>query len=174
MEHAGMETHGGDVAALLTLVRDLQLKTVVEVGTWTGATACRLADEGCSVTCIDWFKGTEDPADVIGHGRTFDVMYGHFRKNCGDRLWRSIFPIVAETTGAPWVQGPFDLAFIDADHRYENCLADIVRWMPTIRRGGLLTGHDYCDTFPGVKKAVHQMFGDDFEVHAHSLWVKRL
>src|SRR6185436_17034563 len=145
------------------------VKTVVEVGTWTGATACRLADAGCSVTCIDWFRGQEDPADHIGHHREFHVMYGAFQKNAGDRLWRTIFPVVAETTGADWIQGPFDMAFIDADHRYENCRADIVRWAPCVRSGGIVACHDYEEAFPGVMRAVQEIRGDDFRVAAHSL-----
>lgn len=46
----------------------------------------------------------------------------------------------------------FDFAFIDANHTYDNVMADIHAWYPLIREGGLLTGHDY--NMEGVKKAV--------------------
>ncbi len=174
MEHCGMESHPADIHGLVELVRENQFKTAVEVGTWTGATACRLADIGCSVTCIDWFRGTEDPDDQIGHNRDFGTMWSIFQRNVGDRLWRTIFPVVSHTTGAEWIQGPFDIAFIDADHRYENCKADILRWAPTVKRDGYLTGHDYCPRFPGVMQAVDELFPGDFEVRGHSLWVKKM
>lgn len=36
-----------------------------------------------------------------------------------------------------------DAVFIDADHRPASVLADIRAWLPTIRRDGWLTGHDW-------------------------------
>jgi uncharacterized Rossmann fold enzyme len=54
-----------------------------------------------------------------------------------------------------------DFVFIDADHSYEGCKADIDAWLPKVKRGGLVAGHDYENTeFPkfGVKKAVDECF----------------
>lgn len=53
---------------------------------------------------------------------------------------------------------PFDLVFIDAGHDYENALADIRDWWPLVREGGILCGHDYQHTFPGVMRAVAKAF----------------
>jgi hypothetical protein len=142
-------------------------------------TAVKLADAGCSVTCIDWFWGQEDPADHVGHGKTFDQMYRHFCDNTREYLWRSIFPIVSQTNAdfggyhAKHVNGPFDLAFVDADHRYAQCRADILRWEPTVRKGGIVACHDYADNFPGVVKAVNEHKNGTHKLAAHSLawWV---
>lgn len=57
--------------------------------------------------------------------------------------------------------GSLDFVFIDADHSYEGCKADIDAWTPKVRSGGLITGHDYENTaFPrfGVKRAVDERF----------------
>ena len=58
--------------------------------------------------------------------------------------------------------GSLDFVFIDADHTYEGCKADIDAWLPKIRKGGFISGHDYENTeFPawGVKRAVDERFG---------------
>lgn len=50
-----------------------------------------------------------------------------------------------------------DFCFIDADHSYEGCKSDIENYLPKIKLGGWLCGHDYDHPdFPdfGVKKAV--------------------
>ena len=37
----------------------------------------------------------------------------------------------------------FDYVYVDADHTYEGCLADLRNWWPRVRQGGFLGGHDY-------------------------------
>ena len=52
-----------------------------------------------------------------------------------------------------------DFVFIDASHEYEDVKNDINAWLPKVKNGGILAGHDYYlgdDYFPGVKKAVDE------------------
>jgi predicted O-methyltransferase YrrM len=67
-----------------------------------------------------------------------------------------------------------DLVFIDADHSEEGVRRDIAAWLPKLRLGGILSGHDYGSTHhAGVTRAV-----DDFarrhwhplEVDANRVW----
>lgn len=61
----------------------------------------------------------------------------------------------------------FDFVFIDADHRYEAVREDILGWMPKVKKGGIMAGHDYKvpgRRHPGVKRAVNEIFGNDVNV----------
>ena len=49
-----------------------------------------------------------------------------------------------------------DFVFIDASHDYENVLADITAWFPKVKHGGIIGGHDYADSYIGVKQAVKE------------------
>lgn len=57
-----------------------------------------------------------------------------------------------------------DMVFIDGDHTYQAVKADILAWIPKLRAGGLLCGHDYTHAAdglierPGVKQAVDEIF----------------
>ena len=54
-----------------------------------------------------------------------------------------------------------DWVFIDADHHYSSVKADIWAWIPKVRPGGALLGHDYrSPRWPGVKQAVDEVLGD--------------
>jgi len=65
----------------------------------------------------------------------------------------------------------FDFVFIDADHSYEHCLEDIKDWYPKVKQGCLISGHDYEHLeFPGVKKAVRDFFGDNYELTDDRVW----
>jgi len=48
------------------------------------------------------------------------------------------------------------LVYIDGAHTYESVKADILTWWPQIPSGGILSGHDYDETHPGVRKAVDE------------------
>ncbi len=51
----------------------------------------------------------------------------------------------------------FNLVFIDAEHTYEACRADMAAWWPLVKPGGILCGHDYGHRrYPGVARAVDE------------------
>lgn len=39
----------------------------------------------------------------------------------------------------------FDFVYIDAGHTYEAVIKDIKAWLPKVRDGGIISGHDYYD-----------------------------
>lgn len=53
--------------------------------------------------------------------------------------------------------------YIDGDHNFAEVLADIQGWKTKLAEGGILAGHDYWPTDPGVIEAVHES-GFGFEV----------
>jgi hypothetical protein len=60
------------------------------------------------------------------------------------------------------------MIFIDADHSYDGVKADI-DWAVKMNVP-VICGHDYCDSSPGVKRAVEETFGASFEVRG-SVWI---
>jgi len=68
-----------------------------------------------------------------------------------------------------WIEEPSDIAvnfvlndldfvYIDGDHSYEATKKDIELYYPKVRSGGLVAGHDYKPSEPGVVKAVNEFF----------------
>lgn len=65
------------------------------------------------------------------------------------------------------------MVYIDADHNYEPVKADIRAWLPKVKPGGWITGHDYYWPFPGVLRAVCEELGKPHFVTRDSSWAVR-
>lgn len=53
-----------------------------------------------------------------------------------------------------WVSPGF--VYIDAAHDYDSVRADLLAWWPHVTADGILAGHDYDETHPGVVRAVRE------------------
>jgi hypothetical protein len=70
--------------------------------------------------------------------------------------------------------GTLDFVYIDAVHTFRHVCRDIELWVPKVRAGGLIGGHDYSpEDWPGVVRAVNSKLGIPDEVFADTSWVKR-
>ena len=69
------------------------------------------------------------------------------------------FSLIRKTTteAASDVNEELDFVFIDALHTDEGVTEDLNYWFPKVRKGGMISGHDYnhCN-FPGVSNAVNR------------------
>jgi predicted O-methyltransferase YrrM len=68
-----------------------------------------------------------------------------------------------------------DFVFIDASHEYEDVRDDILSWLPKVKEGGVIAGHDYYpydyNYFQGVKKAVNEILGGQELKYSESCWI---
>lgn len=66
-----------------------------------------------------------------------------------------------------------DLVFIDANHSYKGVVSDIEAWLPKVKIGGYIGGHDFDEPrFPGVRQGVELHFGRDIELGDDYTWFK--
>lgn len=63
-----------------------------------------------------------------------------------------------------------DFIFIDADHKYESVVKDIQSWLPKLKKGGMMSGHDFTQPTAGVKKAVEELL-PDFKLGTDNIWI---
>lgn len=71
--------------------------------------------------------------------------------------------------------GTLDFVYIDAVHTFRHVCRDIDLWLPKVRAGGLIGGHDYSpENWPGVVRAVDSRLGAPDEVFPDTSWVRRL
>lgn len=84
-------------------------------------------------------------------------------------VWQMTSLEAAEVMRA--TMGPFvSFVFIDGCHDEASVTADIAAWLPLVRPGGVIAGHDHTPAWPGVERAVRAAFGDAYEVRKSSWW----
>jgi hypothetical protein len=59
-----------------------------------------------------------------------------------------------------FMNNSLDMVIIDADHTYASVIVDIKSWIPKLKQGGILIGHDYQGAWPDVVQAVDELFGE--------------
>lgn len=66
----------------------------------------------------------------------------------------------------------FDFIYIDGAHDYDSVLRDIQTFLPKLKPGGIIAGHDYHEVWPGVMNAVDESVGIPDRVFRDTSWLK--
>jgi predicted O-methyltransferase YrrM len=137
----------------------------VEVGSYKGrssaymAVECANSNKGIQFDCVDTWLGSEEhqegqgfeDADVVNK-RLFEVFTANMKPAEGH--YRAV-RMASVPAAATYDDNSLDLVFIDASHDYDNVKADIIAWLPKVKIGGVISGHDF--GYPPVAKAVHEL-----------------
>lgn len=132
----------------------------VECGAWLGKSSaylCDLVKDRVKVYIVDTWKGSPNELDTHHALAKHEDIYRIFLSNMGSRNYT---PLMMDSYEASrqFKNNSLDVVFIDMTHTYEAVKNDIEYWLPKVREGGYLAGHDYDDHFPGVKQAVNEVF----------------
>lgn len=157
---------------LFQLASDLPVDAnVVEVGSWMGASTCFIAaglkGSSAKVYAVDNFAGQstcgEDAAwyqrhfDALGASSTLDIFKANFAAlGLSARSEPVVSDSVAAARALERLRGSIDFIFIDGDHSYEGCRADIEAWTPFVRKGGVMAFHDFGSRASGVTQAIFE------------------
>lgn len=143
---------------------NVNFKRFAEIGVFTGASVCFLAAElkkrgvQFDLFAIDpWDRAAEAGYTELPMASAWETFQERMRiTGTGDVIQPlKLFSLEA---AEKFQDGYFDFVFIDADHTYQAVKADIAAWLPKVRPGGILAGHDYGEPC-GVKQAVDEAFG---------------
>ena len=143
-------------------------QSAVEIGSWKGRSSWALL-ESCPgpVYCVDSWQGAND-----GNNHAYDeLQYIDVQRVFIDNVGH--FPNLNVVKGISWTvadQTPaeVDMVFIDADHSFAGCLADIKAYGPKARK--YLLGHDF--SWKGVRQALAVAFPEgNYTNPVGDIWV---
>ena len=140
---------------------------IVEIGAWLGQSSFYLVEKNhdiAEITIIDRWEGT------IGgpSNGQLGAMFPSFQKNM--EKWEGKYNTIigdSSESAKHFEDNSLDFVFIDACHAYDDVCKDINAWMPKVKKGGILAGHDY-NIYADVNKAVADLIGDNIEIYKHT------
>lgn len=148
----------------------------VEIGTCLGKSASFMGIEiynsGKEITfdTIDTFQGS--PAELNGKHKFFKTVNVYDRAKAALKdLPVNIIVGDSVEVAQNYKDASLDFVFIDGAHTYDAVVADIKAWLPKVKPGGIIAGHDYDQT--GVSRAVDSIFDWDCSASVNSWLVQK-
>ena len=134
------------LASLIMKVKHFKM-VVIEVGSWKGCSSAVIASViktvGGTLWCIDHWQGnTGVRAHEEASHRDILAVFRANMRSLG--FFDIVYPIVADSLSASRMMNDniADIVFIDADHHYQAVKRDIAIWLPKVKKGGIISGHD--------------------------------
>lgn len=154
----------------------------VEVGVWKGRSASFMAVEiinsckSIKFDCVDTWEGSAEHLDESKNSyepllKEKDGLYNEYLRNIEPvkHIINSIRMTSVEASKL-YQDESLDFVFIDAAHDTESVKEDILHWLPKVKKGGILAGHDYSWSSE-VQEAVHTFFKPGEFLESEGCWI---
>jgi predicted O-methyltransferase YrrM len=145
----------GEVASFMGLaemLRDMECRSGVEVGTYLGDSAVRwcTVNPKLRLTCVDPYR----PYNARPLAENQEEIYQTAYKKL-ESYNATIMRLPSAEAVGKFADGSLDFVFIDGDHAFDAVMLDLILWVPKVRPGGMVLLHDYTILQgPGVVRAV--------------------
>lgn len=126
------------------LFRDLGYQRGAEIGVWRGEYSAYLCQtiQGLHLTCVDpWcqYGGYVDPKNQAAR------LEDAYQQACAtlSPYDCDIMRMASNKAARLVPDGSLDFCYIDSNHAKAYVLADLDAWVPKVRSGGIVSGHDF-------------------------------
>jgi len=147
---------------------------VLEIGSYRGESTQILLQTGFieSITCIDAWENGYDDDDAASYTAPMSRVEKQFDEHVAP--YKNVTKIKGKSGDVvgQFEDGTFDLIYIDGDHRYEGCKSDIINFLPKIKNGGVIAGHD--GHHPPIRKAIADTIGKVDQEFVDTSWLKKV
>lgn len=159
-----------DYSKFYDFISEKQFKVLVELGAWKGHSISYLAEKNrnSEIYAVDLWEislATEADWIDINHPRDeryfedyIDIkkIYNEYLEYNNTRHLINDIQEEASRASRFFYDEEVDFVFIDLWAKYDETIKTLKRWYPKIKKGGILSGHDY--NTEGVSKAVTEFF----------------
>ena len=173
------ELSGTRTDEIIKVIGDKNYKNYLEVGVWQGENLLPIAQKFPDLICygVDPYSGSSFEEYYKGEimalvdGQHYEKLFTVISNKVKELDNINIIRKTSEEAAKDFEDESLDIVFIDARHDYESVVKDIKLWLPKVKKGGVLCGHDYSLGFFGVIEAVNELIGyDNVSIKSDATW----
>lgn len=142
-KHMPIEIPNTDRTTLSKLFHELDYKTGVEIGVEQGAYAERLCKDNpqAHIYGVDPWEHYSKYREHVSQVK-LDTFYQATLTRMAPYHWTPIRKY-SRDGAQDFKDGSLDFVYIDGNHTLPYIIDDLVQWTPKVRKGGIISGHDF-------------------------------
>jgi hypothetical protein len=147
-----------------------RVENAIEIGSANGESAWIATDviPNLKLICVDPWK-------EMGGGRYGKQAEDDFDTRNGWNANVTKMKMTSKEAAKKVKDGSVDVVYIDAMHEDPWITEDLALWLPKVRKGGYIGGHDYAfGLWPDLVAAVNKLFGGPDMVFQDSSWIVKV
>jgi len=134
--------------------KELGFKVGAEVGVYKAAYSELFCKEGFKFYAIDPWMAYQGAGRTQQEQDRQDFLFGHAGRVLAPYPDCTLVRKTSMGALADFEDGSLDFVYIDGDHEFSHVAADIVEWTKKVKKGGIVSGHDYFSTAIGASNVV--------------------
>lgn len=168
----GLNNEGDKLDGLLELIHDhVDISSIIaEIGNYNGASTELFAMHCFRIYAIDPYDliKQEWGQETIEQLKEAEKKFIKRVAKCSNINKIKNFSLNAIKS---FKDNSLDIVYLDGDHRHQSIVNDIESWMPKVKIGGIISGHDY---YEDCKDAIDSIIGKPDKVYKDSSWIKKI
>jgi len=128
---------------------EIGYKVGAEIGVYKGEFSEKLCQAGLKLYAVDpWriYKGFDNPRGQ----KRLDFQYDHTKRVLAPYPSCTIIRKTSMEAVEDFKDDSLDFVYIDANHEFRYIAEDLAEWTKKVKKGGIVSGHDYFYTKTGT------------------------
>lgn len=133
--------------------KQMGYKVGAEIGVDRGEFSEKFCKAGLSLYAIDPWRYDDDYQDSRTQAR-LDFLYEHTKRVLAPYPDSVVIRKTSMEAVKDFADGSLDFVYIDANHQLKYVIEDLVEWSKKVKKGGVISGHDYIYTNPRTRAGI--------------------
>lgn len=129
--------------------KQMGYKVGAEIGVYKGEFSEKFAKAGLQLYAIDPWRIYKDYGNPRGQKR-LDFQYEHTKRVLAPYKKCKIIRKTSMEAVEDFPDGSLDFVYIDGNHEFRYIAEDLYEWTKRVKRGGIVSGHDFFYTKTGT------------------------
>lgn len=149
---------------------------MLEVGCYVGDSTKIFRGSFKEVTSVDPFVNGYDDNDASSFTHPMSIIEKQFRETILEPFGNvHLLKMSSSEASKLYTDNQFHFIYLDGNHTKEFLTEDVKNWLPKVKEGFWLGGHDYNNkNAPEVKGVIDSIFGKPDQIFKDTSWIKRI